>query len=280
MIVTKIFGQLYHQIFGFKETDFIFYRTDGSINYNIPLSNISTVIILTALYYISIFSIQLYMKQRKPINMKPLFALHNSILSILSLLLLVLMLETLVPILYNNGFFYGICSPEMFHGDHGRRLELFYYINYLYKFYELVDTYFMALSKKNLEFLHVYHHSITIWLCYAELIGNTAVQWWVISLNLFVHVIMYYYYARSAMGAQIWWKKYLTTLQIVQFLLDLAIVYYCTATHFLGKYFPEVFPGMDCYGSESAALIGCFILSSYLMLFVQFFFKTYTKKVK
>lgn len=40
-------------------------------------------------------------------------------------------------------------------------------------------------------------------------------------LNTFVHIIMYFYYMVAAMGPRyqkyIWWKKYLTTLQMVQF---------------------------------------------------------------
>lgn len=41
-------------------------------------------------------------------------------------------------------------------------------------------------------------------------------------LNAFVHIIMYFYYMVSAMGPEfqkyIWWKKYLTTLQIVSYI--------------------------------------------------------------
>jgi hypothetical protein len=41
-------------------------------------------------------------------------------------------------------------------------------------------------------------------------------------LNTFVHIIMYFYYMVSAMGPKyqkyIWWKKYLTTFQMVTFI--------------------------------------------------------------
>lgn len=40
-------------------------------------------------------------------------------------------------------------------------------------------------------------------------------------LNTFVHIIMYTYYMLAAMGPQmrryLWWKRYLTTLQMIQF---------------------------------------------------------------
>lgn len=39
------------------------------------------------------------------------------------------------------------------------------------------------------------------------------------TLNSFVHIVMYFYYMVAAMGPQyqkfIWWKKYLTTFQMV-----------------------------------------------------------------
>lgn len=35
---------------------------------------------------------------------------------------------------------------------------------------------------------------MTMILCFVELKGKVAMQWVVIDLNLFVHVIMYYYY--------------------------------------------------------------------------------------
>jgi len=274
MPITNLFGNLFFKLFGWKDTEFFFYHNDGSINYNIPLSDATSVIILTTIYLVSIFGIQIYMKERQPLKLKLLFAVHNILLSFFSLVLLILLLETLIPIWWNHGFYYSICSQEMWYGGQGRRLELYYYINYLFKFYELIDTYFMALSKKNPEFLHVYHHVATVWLCFVQLHGNTSVQWFVISLNLFVHVVMYYYYARAALGLQTWWKKYLTTIQIVQFLCDLCIVYFCLGVRYVALFLPDL--GMDCHGSIFAAYVGCAILTSYLSLFINFFRKTYS----
>lgn len=108
------------------------------------------------------------------------------------------------------------------------------------------------------EFLHVYHHSMTMVLCFVELRGKVSMQWVVICLNLFVHVIMYYYYgepfqriilftalisrcslARTTLfpNQKVWWKRHLTTLQIAQFVIDLGVCYLNTYTHFATKYF-------------------------------------------
>lgn len=227
------------------------------------------------IYLGTIFGIQFLMRHRKPFKLARLVQIHNLFLTLLSLGLLVLYVEELVPILSKGGLYYAVCDEKAW----TQRLEVLYYLNYLTKWIEFTDTVFLALKKKPLQFLHVYHHTLTMVLCFTQLNGTTSVSWVVITLNLFVHVIMYFYYFLASCGIHPWWKKYVTTLQIVQFVIDLGFVYYCTYQLIASRYYPTLLPHRGtCSGTEEAAVFGCALLSSYLLLFVQFFQRTYSKK--
>jgi len=88
---------------------------------------------------------------------------------------------------------------------------------------------------------------------------------------------MYWYYFQAARGVRIWWKQYITMLQIVQFVLDLGFVYFASYTYFSSTYFPHLPTCGRCAGEEFAAFAGMGILSSYLLLFISFYFATYKK---
>ncbi|KAF9405045.1 hypothetical protein BGZ94_003788 [Podila epigama] len=241
-----------------------------------PFSTQYEVAMWTITYFIVIFGGRQIMKSQEAFKLKPLFILHNFLLTLVSGTLLVLFIENLVPIVARHGIFYSVCDD----GAWTQRLELLYYLNYLVKYWELADTVFLVLKKKPLEFLHYYHHSMTMILCFVQLGGYTSVSWVPITLNLTVHVFMYYYYMRSAAGVRIWWKQYLTTLQIIQFVLDLGFIYFCAYHYFVSVHFPWAPNVGKCAGTDGSALFGCGLLSSYLLLFINFYRQTYNAKAK
>lgn len=132
-----------------------------------PLSTDTSVLAALASYLVIIFSIQIFLKNRKPHKLTTLFQTHNILLSSGSLLVLALILEEVVPILWNHGIHYAICDENAWtpvslvhihthnllrsYSSFGlQRLEFYYLINYFFKFWELLDTIFLVLKKKPL----------------------------------------------------------------------------------------------------------------------------------
>ncbi|EGW05073.1 Elongation of very long chain fatty acids protein 2, partial [Cricetulus griseus] len=141
---------------------------------------------------------------------------------------------------------------------------------YFSKLVEFLDTIFFVLRKKTsqITFLHVYHHAsmFNIWWCVLNWIP-CGQSFFGPTLNSFIHILMYSYYGLSvfpSMHKYLWWKKYLTQAQLVQFVL--------TITHTLSAVVkPCGFP------------FGCLIFqSSYMMtlviLFLNFYVQTYRRK--
>ncbi|KAG6842209.1 hypothetical protein C0991_000179 [Blastosporella zonata] len=77
-----------------------------------PLSTTPAVLTTLTAYLAVIFGVKAIMKDKQALKLTPLFQAHNVILSSGSLLLLVLMLEEIVPIIWNDGVFNSLCADE------------------------------------------------------------------------------------------------------------------------------------------------------------------------
>lgn len=97
-------------------------------------------------YFILIFGGQFLLKDSPAFKLKIPFMIHNVLLTLVSGILLVLMIEQIFPIIYHQGFLAAICDQSSW----TQPLELLYYLNYLVKYWELIDTIFLVLKKKKL----------------------------------------------------------------------------------------------------------------------------------
>lgn len=206
-----VFDKGFTAIMGYPTKDFRF--TQGVT----PMSTFIETATFIATYYLVIFGGRELMRSRPAFKLNTLFMIHNFYLTAISGGLLILFAQQLLPSMWKKGFYDCMCGASGW----SQNLLILYYLNYLTKYLELLDTVFLVVKKKPLTFLHTYHHGATALLCYTQLVGETPVSWVPITLNLSVHVVMYWYYFQSARGVKVWWKQYITMFQITQFVLDL-----------------------------------------------------------
>nr|CAH8867420.1 unnamed protein product [Trichobilharzia regenti] len=120
---------------------------------------------------------------------------------------------------------YGLGCIELPNPEDKRTDKLVYlgYLFFISKFIEMMDTVFFLCRGKvdQVTFLHVFHHASmppSVWwgLKYAP--GGLIYMFPLV--NSFVHILMYTYYGLAAIGVYhlLWWKNYLTLIQMIQFL--------------------------------------------------------------
>jgi len=176
---------------------------------------------------------------------------------------------------YRNGYTLMPCNK--FDTENAPVANLLW-LFYVSKAWDFWDTIFIVLGKKwrQLSFLHVYHH-FTIFLFY-WLNSNVLYDgdiYLTISLNGFIHTVMYTYYficmhtrdPKTGKSLPIWWKSSLTMMQMVQFVTMMSQGIYLLA--------------VDCphCSNRVTATYVVYILSLFY-LFAQFFVASYVKPKK
>nr|CAD7602474.1 unnamed protein product [Timema genevievae] len=165
-----------------------------------------------------------YMKHRKPFELTNILILYNFLQVVFSVYIFCEGLDAGWLTKYS-----WTCEPvDVSTSPEALRIATGVYMYFLAKISELLDTVFFVLRKKErqITFLHLYHHTgmpMVSWGCTKYYPGGHGTL--IGLINSFVHIIMYSYYMMSAMGPQfqkyLWWKKYITTLQMVVLLVVL-----------------------------------------------------------
>ncbi|KAI7795487.1 elongation of very long chain fatty acids protein 1b [Triplophysa rosa] len=178
--------------------------------------------ILLAYLFFALYAGPKFMANRKPFQLKEAMIIYN--------LSLVGLSAYIVYEFLMSGWATGYtwkCDPcDYSDSPQALRMARVAWLFLFSKFIELMDTVFFVLRKKHsqITFLHIFHHSFMPWT-----------WWWGVSyapggmgsfhamVNSCVHVIMYSYYGLSAAGPRfqkfLWWKKYMTAIQLTQFVL-------------------------------------------------------------
>jgi len=142
------------------------------------------------------------------------------------------------------------------------------YIFYISKYHELLDTVFIVVKKRKLTFLHLYHHVLTLSLSWLGMSHSVTHQWIAAVLNTCIHIFMYSYYMLSTFGINPWWKRYLTTGQMIQFWMNIfGIIYWFYLNYNEG-----------CSGSLFAEVSCLFGQITFFILFQNFYNQTYKSK--
>lgn len=175
--------------------------------------------------------------------MKIVLAFHNLVLCVWSLVMFIGCLYELVQRARreDGNLKWFVCEDTNLAKTSGP-LYFWSYIYYTSKYYELFDTVITLLkgSRPTHMVLHVFHHTVVILMAWCWLTYRQSLQFPGLLFNTFVHVVMYYYFFRRAMGWACPWKNWVTRLQIVQFMTSL-VLFCCTMYFWL-------YQGEECSG--------------------------------
>jgi elongation of very long chain fatty acids protein 6 len=231
-------------------------------------------IYISIFYVVSIFSIQRFMQNRERYDLRrPLF-LWSLLLSVFSAYGFWVCGLTLLDVFYHKGWKASVCDRYLVSGRYGLWAFLFCFS----KAPELVDTYFIVLRKQKLIFLHWYHHITVFMYCWYHFGNIIMPAQWFISMNYFVHSIMYFYYAVRASGLYrppVWVNIFITSLQLLQMIVGVCVnvfVYRNMSSD----------PQWYCDGRVETTYFYVYVAFamyfSYFLLFANFFYSTYVNK--
>ncbi|KAJ1209776.1 hypothetical protein NDU88_005149 [Pleurodeles waltl] len=226
-----------------------------------------TIIVAFYIYFVTSLGPKL-MENRKPFELKQIMMIYNFSMVLFSLY----MCYEFLMSGWATGYSYKCDIVDYSRSPQAVRMAWTCWLYYFSKYIELLDTIFFVLRKKNsqITFLHVYHHSVMLWTWWFGVkFAAGGLGTFHALINSIVHVIMYIYYGVSALGPAyqkyLWWKKYMTSVQLVQFIM--------VTTHIAQFFFME-----DC---QYQFPIFLYVILTYgfvfLVLFLNFWFHAYTK---
>eukprot|EP01001_Neometanema_parovale_P008450 NODE_4728_length_1025_cov_122.586475_g4524_i0.p1 GENE.NODE_4728_length_1025_cov_122.586475_g4524_i0~~NODE_4728_length_1025_cov_122.586475_g4524_i0.p1 ORF type:complete len:271 (-),score=46.63 NODE_4728_length_1025_cov_122.586475_g4524_i0:157-969(-) len=244
-------------------------------------AHLEVPVICGLMYVMVVFGTPLLLK--KPIPMKPLFALWNLMMSAFSICGLSVALPYVYKTATTKGMHYMVCSDDLMWGGHKASsgaacygsMGFFMTAFMLSKIPELGDTLFLVLQGKPVMFLHWYHHlsvMIASWYAYSTAIPTAPLF---ATMNYGVHSIMYFYFGVSQYTKALnVFRQPITCLQLVQMVFGMLFTAMSGYHHFTTGDCTKVYLTTHYY-EWNMALYG-----SYFLLFAKLYYDNYVAKKK
>jgi len=225
-------------------------------------------------YCILVYGMAYFMRNQARFEMKTFSLIHNINMFLISVFCFIGLTYGVYLSYQAGGIEILFCDAK--NRQHGVGvLKFWMHIFWLSKIYEFVDTIIIVLRKAPLIFLHVYHHWITNLLVFFTLYYAMPTAWSACVLNAFVHIPMYLYYLLSIAGFKdLWFKRYITQIQIMQFITVLLLHLTSVLYHY---YVSQNCSSFDVWWKNTA---GGSVIASYLLLFLHFYSQSYGKDGK
>ncbi|XP_004924759.1 elongation of very long chain fatty acids protein 7 isoform X1 [Bombyx mori] len=223
--------------------------------------------VLGAYLYFCSYKGPQYMKDKKPYRLKNVLIVYN----IVQIALSVYLTYTGLVYIYKTSYRFTCQDINYSNDPENLRWASSVYLYFIAKITELLDTVFFVLRKKQnqVTFLHLYHHTLMpllSWYGTKYYAGGQAIPEG--TVNSFIHVIMYGYYLVAGLGPQyqkyLWWKKHLTSMQLIQFCLVLYL-------NVVGLF------SQNCNYPKSLNVIVVTNCLAFLYMFGRFYYNSYVK---
>lgn len=227
--------------------------------------------LIVIFYLFLIFCLKYIMKNKKKIKLQKLYFIWNLFLTVFSICGAFKFTQLFLFIKKEKNFYYSICN-----NDFTTKNEEIAYWTWLFvisKVFELSDTIFIVLRKQKLLFLHWYHHITVLLLSWYTFINVGSHGKWFALINFYVHSIMYFYYTFSALNFKISnkIKIIITSIQIIQMIIGCLINYFA-------YYYKK--NNITCQTTYKNIYFAAFIYTTYLILFINYFLRKYSIKIK
>ncbi|CAN7984962.1 unnamed protein product [Ixodes hexagonus] len=251
-------------------TDALIRRDPRTIGWFLAGNKWFLVTLLSTYVYFVKFGGPRFMKTRKPYEgLKPVILFYNFAMVFLN----AYFVKNYMRLSYFGGGYDIVCQGINFDTNDKvskEFLELCWWYFWV-RVADFMDTIFFVLRKKDshVSFLHVIHHVLVVFNGWYGLTfgpdGQVALG---IILNSFVHVVMYSYYFLSLLGPAVrpylWWKRYLTQFQLVQFVI---MIVHITIPIFVNCGYPKIH-----------SVIVLVQAAFFFAMFMRFYAKAYSSK--